>query len=134
MWTKTLTALNHAVEQSIPTKQVSTHSKPYWNSRLSELSKELRVAKNFKYRSTITNRDLLAQKKASFTEELNSAQRKHLEEEAESLNSKEAMFSGAITRKHSTNTRQKRLVRLWITNARSQKIRTKLMFSTRIFF
>ena len=71
IWDIVLRMLIKVRNELVPKKIISTHSKPYWNSQLSELSKTLRTARNeFKYRSTYHNGDKLEQAKTAFSDGL----------------------------------------------------------------
>ena len=87
IWDTALSALNKAAEVSIPLKLISPHSKPYWTPKLSHLSKELRRAKKeYKYRSTIKNKQLIDELRQMFSDELRTAKKEHLEEETAKMN------------------------------------------------
>lgn len=87
LWNWTKRCLVRAAEVAVPQKQVCTHSKPYWTPRLSDLSREVRVArKEFKRRSNFRNGERLDYCKHNFTEALQQAKSEHLEMRAKSIN------------------------------------------------
>ena len=60
MWKCFLNIIKTANQRHIPMKTISVHSKPYWNSELSDLSKLISDAKEkFKMRATPRNRSTL---------------------------------------------------------------------------
>ena len=66
--------------------KTNTHNKPYWNARLTELSKELRKARRqFKLRSSYVNGDQLDSVKAEFDSELTKAKNDYLMEKSDQL-------------------------------------------------
>ena len=60
MWKSFLNIIKTANQRHIPMKIISVHSKPYWNSELSDLSKQISDARDkFKMRATPRNRSTL---------------------------------------------------------------------------
>lgn len=83
-------SIEYAKKNVLTTKTISCHSKPYWNPRLSELSREVRLAKrNFKRFSTFSNELLLKEKLTQFNKELAQSIDEWLYNSAETLNLKE---------------------------------------------
>ena len=69
----------------------SFHSKPYWNAKLSELSKQLRIdRKNFSYRNTDSNKVKFLQSKDAFDQERKTACQEFIMEKTRNLNAVEA--------------------------------------------
>ena len=72
-------------------KTISCHSKPYWNDKLSRLSKQLRVdRKNFTFRNTDRNRDKFLKSKADFDEERKRACQEFILTKTKNLNAVES--------------------------------------------
>ena len=84
---------------------LSSHSKPYWNAKLSELSKQLRIdRKNFTYRNTDSNKVKFLQSKDAFDQERKTACQEFIMEKTRNLNAVEAQkfwkeFKRITTRK-----------------------------------
>ena len=75
-------------KEHVPVKNVSHHSKPYWNADLSLLSNEVREARQrFKYRSNEYNKNRLDNAKHAFSEALKAAQTKFIEQQSLAINS-----------------------------------------------
>ena len=90
LWNRAKDILLKAKSTAVPTKLITQHSKPYWNSELSCLSKTLREArKNFKFRSNFTNGEVLREAKEKFTSALDNAKNAYLEKQAAELNNSE---------------------------------------------
>lgn len=84
-------SLNSATEKYGTKKIISDHSKPYWNKRLSELSKNLRAdRKNYSNRNTDRNRDKILQSKSEFDEERKKACQEFIMKKAHNLNAAES--------------------------------------------
>ncbi len=74
LWKQFLNVVQNANKNHIPNKTVSVHSKPYWNTKLSECLLQTMVAKeNFIKRSTPFNKDKLKEAKDIFSGELTAA-------------------------------------------------------------
>ena len=72
-------------------KTISSHSKPYWNDKLSQLSKQLRVdRKNFTFRNTDRNRDKFLKSKANFDDERKKACQEFILAKTKNLNAVES--------------------------------------------
>ena len=83
--------MNSATEKYGTKKIISCHSKPYWNSKLSELSKNLRSSKkDYTNRNTDTNKDKMLQIKLEFDEERKRACREFIMKKAHNLNAAES--------------------------------------------
>ena len=80
-----------ATEKHGKMKIISSHSKPYWNDKLSQLSKQLRVdRKNFTFRNTDRNRDKFLHSKAEFDDERKRACQEFILKKTENLNAVES--------------------------------------------
>ena len=74
--------------RQVPKKLVSNHSKPFWNTKLTDLSIKLREARtNFKRRSSFRNGEILKAAKEEFSEALDVAKNEHIESQTKKLNS-----------------------------------------------
>ena len=83
--------LNSATDKYGTKKIISSHSKPYWTKKLSELSKNLRSArKNYSKRNTDRNRDTMLQAKLEFDEERKKACQEFIIKKAKNLNAAES--------------------------------------------
>ena len=87
LWEITLRCLQQASKETIPTKQVSKHSKPYFTDELKSLSADLREArKRLKKRSDPINSLAYEKQKTAFQDALLKAKARHFQESAEKLN------------------------------------------------
>ena len=67
LWIFTKSLIAHASQYFIPSKTVSKHSKPFWNTKLEEASKSLREARRkFKRSSNYSNGEDLREKRELF--------------------------------------------------------------------
>ena len=83
--------LNETTEKHGKIITITSHSKPYWNSKLSKLSKQLRIdRKNFSYRNTDINRAKFLQSKDAFDQERKIACQEFIMEKTRNLNAVEA--------------------------------------------
>ena len=90
LWNVAKDLILEAKHKFVPTKIITGHSKPFWNSDLSHLSQKLRQArKQFKFRSDYRNGEVLEKAKNEFTDALNEAKRKHIENQTRCLNHSE---------------------------------------------
>ena len=86
MWRTLKEILLSCKQHFVPVGKTNTHNKPYWNARLTELSKELRKARRqFKLRSSYVNGDQLDSVKAEFDSELTKAKNDYLMEKSDQL-------------------------------------------------
>ena len=72
-------------------KTISSHSKPYWNSRLSLLSNQLRIdRKRFNFRNTDRNREIFLRSKEEFDQERKRACQEFIMNKTRNLNAVES--------------------------------------------
>ena len=87
IWNRLKCAMLDTKAKTVPSKQVSNFSKPYWNSELSQMSKEVRNArKAFKYRSDFRNGELLEKAKDAFSLSLAEAKNAYIAKRTDQLN------------------------------------------------
>ena len=87
IWDITKSALIRTVDTTIPVKLLSNHSKPFWNSKLSELSLTLRRNRiAYRKRNNKENLEELLKCKDAFKEEINSAHNSWLQRNLDHLN------------------------------------------------
>ena len=73
-WNYLKEAINDVNRESIPTKSITKHSKPFWNDQLTQLSNEVRsLGKTYKRTSTPQNHEAFLKAPARFKEELSTA-------------------------------------------------------------
>ena len=89
IWDALKGILNRSRDCSVALGVTNQHNKPYWNARLSQLSKNLREAKKaFKYCSSFANGERLEYLKDEFRSELTRAKNQYLKKQAECLSSR----------------------------------------------
>ena len=87
IWDITKSALIRTVDTTIPVKLLSNHSKPFWNSKLSELSLTLRRNRiAYRKRNNKENLEELLKSEDAFKEEINSAHNSWLQRNLDHLN------------------------------------------------
>ena len=91
LWLIAKSLLLQAKNQVVPQLTTKSHSKPYWNNELSNLSKQLRIArKAFKQRSNFVNGNTLQLAKQLFDEALSRARNTYVENKCEGLNQRDS--------------------------------------------
>ena len=87
IWDITKSTLIRTVDTTIPVKLLSNHSKPFWNSKLSELSLTLRRNRiAYRKRNNKENLEELLKSKDAFKEEINSGHNSWLQRNLDHLN------------------------------------------------
>ena len=87
IWDITKSALIRTVDTTIPVKLLSNHSKPFWNSKISELSLTLQRNRiSYRKRHNKENLEELLKSKDVFKEEINSAHNSWLQRNLDHLN------------------------------------------------
>lgn len=87
LWSVILELLKIEQDSAIPTKRVCSHSKPFWNSQLRELSSCYKSAlKRFKLLSDPTNKIILEEAQDKLRRCLILAERTWLDSKVEGLN------------------------------------------------
>ena len=91
MWKCFQNIIQTANERHIPQKTICIHSKPYWNSELSNLCKEALEARDrFKIRATPTNNALLEEHTSKFRAALTESKNLWIRERLEGMNIKDS--------------------------------------------
>jgi exonuclease III len=87
LWNDFIAILNHVNDVAIPKKTASAHSKPFWTTELSQMSKEVQLARSkMMARHTPINADNYRVIKSAFAEQLVAEKNKWIHEQLDGLN------------------------------------------------